>query len=109
MTNVHIKICNFKHIIFKRRFIQYITIHDALFSQNDTSYSTHFKTTVTLMLYRKMLLVVMCDKNEIHIFICSRSFAEALQKVGAKAELVLYDGKSHTDLFLQVSDHVEWC
>lgn len=31
------------------------------------------------------------------------AFADALQKVGAKPELVLYPGKSHTDLFLQVS------
>uniref|UniRef100_A0A1J3F1X4 protein-S-isoprenylcysteine alpha-carbonyl methylesterase n=1 Tax=Noccaea caerulescens TaxID=107243 RepID=A0A1J3F1X4_NOCCA len=31
----------------------------------------------------------------------SKTFAEALQAVGAKAELVLYSGKTHTDLFLQ--------
>ncbi|PON93526.1 Alpha/beta hydrolase fold [Trema orientale] len=31
----------------------------------------------------------------------SQTFANVLQKVGARAELVLYDGKSHTDLFLQ--------
>ncbi|KAH9739492.1 isoprenylcysteine alpha-carbonyl methylesterase ICME [Citrus sinensis] len=31
----------------------------------------------------------------------SMAFADALQKVGAKPELVLYPGKSHTDLFLQ--------
>ncbi|PON40611.1 Carboxylesterase, type B [Parasponia andersonii] len=31
----------------------------------------------------------------------SQTFAKVLQKVGARAELVLFDGKSHTDLFLQ--------
>lgn len=31
----------------------------------------------------------------------SKTFCNALQKVGAKAELILYEGKSHTDLFLQ--------
>lgn len=31
----------------------------------------------------------------------SRTFADALQQVGAKAELILYSGKTHTDLFLQ--------
>ncbi|KAF3443933.1 hypothetical protein FNV43_RR13623 [Rhamnella rubrinervis] len=31
----------------------------------------------------------------------SKTFLEALQKVGAQAELVLYEGKTHTDLFLQ--------
>ncbi|KAJ7971180.1 isoprenylcysteine alpha-carbonyl methylesterase ICME [Quillaja saponaria] len=30
----------------------------------------------------------------------SKEFADALQKVGARTELVLYDGKTHTDLFL---------
>ncbi|CAI9096326.1 OLC1v1032431C1 [Oldenlandia corymbosa var. corymbosa] len=32
----------------------------------------------------------------------SKSFAETLRKVGVKAESVLYEGKTHTDLFLQV-------
>ncbi|KAL6994065.1 hypothetical protein U1Q18_012170 [Sarracenia purpurea var. burkii] len=31
----------------------------------------------------------------------SRTFVDALQRVGAKAELILYSGKTHTDLFLQ--------
>ncbi|KAL3501622.1 hypothetical protein ACH5RR_036071 [Cinchona calisaya] len=31
----------------------------------------------------------------------SKSFAETLRNVGAKAESVLYEGKTHTDLFLQ--------
>ncbi|KAF7134812.1 hypothetical protein RHSIM_Rhsim08G0080000 [Rhododendron simsii] len=30
----------------------------------------------------------------------SRAFADALQRVGAKVELILYSGKTHTDLFL---------
>ncbi|XP_028752877.1 uncharacterized protein LOC114712499 [Neltuma alba] len=34
----------------------------------------------------------------------SKKFADALTKVGARTELVLYDGKTHTDLFVQVSD-----
>ncbi|KAJ8751648.1 hypothetical protein K2173_025807 [Erythroxylum novogranatense] len=31
----------------------------------------------------------------------SKNFAEALQRRGAQVELVLFDGKTHTDLFLQ--------
>ncbi|KAG9450037.1 hypothetical protein H6P81_010002 [Aristolochia fimbriata] len=31
----------------------------------------------------------------------STTFANALQRVGAKVELILYEGKTHTDLFLQ--------
>ncbi|KAH8496278.1 hypothetical protein H0E87_019152 [Populus deltoides] len=31
----------------------------------------------------------------------SKSFAETLQSVGVRAESILYDGKTHTDLFLQ--------
>ncbi|XP_009357013.2 probable isoprenylcysteine alpha-carbonyl methylesterase ICMEL2 isoform X2 [Pyrus x bretschneideri] len=31
----------------------------------------------------------------------SKVFADTLQKAGAKADLILYDGKTHTDLFLQ--------
>lgn len=36
-------------------------------------------------------------------FGCSKNFAEVLERVGAKVEAVLYKGKTHTDLFLQVS------
>ncbi|GAV71039.1 Abhydrolase_3 domain-containing protein [Cephalotus follicularis] len=31
----------------------------------------------------------------------SKNFVDALQMVGARAELILYEGKTHTDLFLQ--------
>jgi prenylcysteine alpha-carboxyl methylesterase len=31
----------------------------------------------------------------------SKTFVEALQRAGAQATLVLYEGKTHTDLFLQ--------
>ncbi|KAK3020770.1 hypothetical protein RJ639_045842 [Escallonia herrerae] len=31
----------------------------------------------------------------------SKTFAEALQRVGVQAESILYEGKTHTDLFLQ--------
>jgi hypothetical protein len=33
---------------------------------------------------------------------CSQAFIDALQQQGAKADLFLYEGKTHTDLFLQV-------
>ncbi|KAK7381124.1 hypothetical protein VNO78_33649 [Psophocarpus tetragonolobus] len=33
--------------------------------------------------------------------VASERFAEALKRAGAKAEVILYEGKSHTDLFLQ--------
>ncbi|KAI3730547.1 hypothetical protein L1987_61718 [Smallanthus sonchifolius] len=32
---------------------------------------------------------------------CSRTFADSLQRVGVKAELKLYEGKTHTDVFVQ--------
>lgn len=35
-------------------------------------------------------------------YFCSKSFAETLQRLGAKAEVILYEGKTHTDVFLQV-------
>lgn len=35
---------------------------------------------------------------------CSKTFVDALRRVGAEAELILYDGKTHTDLILQVRD-----
>ncbi|XP_047176549.1 isoprenylcysteine alpha-carbonyl methylesterase ICME-like [Vigna umbellata] len=35
--------------------------------------------------------------------VASERFADALKKAGARAELILCEGKSHTDLFLQVS------
>jgi prenylcysteine alpha-carboxyl methylesterase len=37
------------------------------------------------------------------VIVCSERFADALKKAGARADLILYDGKTHTDLFLQVS------
>jgi len=40
--------------------------------------------------------ILICD-------FCSERFADALKKAGARAELILCEGKSHTDLFLQVS------
>jgi acetyl esterase/lipase len=33
---------------------------------------------------------------------CSEAFLDALQQRGAKVDLFLYEGKTHTDLFLQV-------
>ncbi|XP_077253705.1 putative isoprenylcysteine alpha-carbonyl methylesterase ICMEL2 isoform X2 [Tasmannia lanceolata] len=36
----------------------------------------------------------------------SKNFSDALQRVGAKVKLVLYEGKTHTDLFLQIN-HLE--
>uniref|UniRef100_A0A2P2MDX7 Catalytic n=1 Tax=Rhizophora mucronata TaxID=61149 RepID=A0A2P2MDX7_RHIMU len=35
------------------------------------------------------------------MFFCSKNFAEALRRVGVRAESILYEGKTHTDLFLQ--------
>lgn len=35
---------------------------------------------------------------------CSKMFVDALQRAGAQATLILFEGKTHTDLFLQVSD-----
>ena len=35
-------------------------------------------------------------------FFFSKCFAETLQRLGGKAEVILYEGKTHTDLFLQV-------
>jgi len=37
------------------------------------------------------------------MIVCSEKFADALKEAGASADLILYDGKTHTDLFVQVS------
>lgn len=37
-----------------------------------------------------------------HLLLCSKNFAETLKSVGVKTESILYEGKSHTDLFVQV-------
>ncbi|KAF9626047.1 hypothetical protein IFM89_030715 [Coptis chinensis] len=42
----------------------------------------------------------LCKQVVMH-FLCSETFADALQRVGAQVELILYKGKTHTDLFLQ--------
>jgi prenylcysteine alpha-carboxyl methylesterase len=34
---------------------------------------------------------------------CSETYADVLKKAGAKAKLQLYKGKTHTDVFVQVS------
>lgn len=39
-----------------------------------------------------------------HIVLCSKSFAETLKRLGVKAESILYEGKTHTDVFLQVTE-----
>jgi hypothetical protein len=35
-------------------------------------------------------------------FMRSQTFVDVLQKAGAEARLLLYEGKTHTDIFLQV-------
>ena len=40
----------------------------------------------------------------VRYFVGSKSFAETLQRLGGKAEVILYEGKTHTDLFLQVQN-----
>lgn len=45
---------------------------------------------------------IVMGMNKFYV-ICSESFAETLGKAGAQADLFLYEGKTHTDLFLQVS------
>jgi prenylcysteine alpha-carboxyl methylesterase len=40
-------------------------------------------------------------KTEKCSFFCSKTFTDALQAAEVKAELVMYKGKTHTDLFLQ--------
>ena len=37
---------------------------------------------------------------------CSETYVDVLKKAGAKAKLQLYKGKTHTDVFVQVSYHV---
>jgi hypothetical protein len=37
----------------------------------------------------------------------SKDFAAALQRLGAQTELILFDGKTHSDLFLQVSAELD--
>ncbi|VAI90880.1 unnamed protein product [Triticum turgidum subsp. durum] len=47
-------------------------------------------------------LVCILDIGRPDIQKCSEAFLDALQQRGARANLFLYEGKTHTDLFLQV-------
>lgn len=38
----------------------------------------------------------------------STSFAETLRSLGVQAESILYEGKTHTDVFLQVYKNVAY-
>jgi hypothetical protein len=38
---------------------------------------------------------------------CSQTFVDVLQQAGAHAKLLLYEGKTHTDIFVQVT-HVNF-
>lgn len=35
---------------------------------------------------------------------CSQTFVDVLQQAGAQAKLLLYEGKTHTDIFIQVTN-----
>ncbi|WMV28123.1 hypothetical protein MTR67_021508 [Solanum verrucosum] len=43
----------------------------------------------------------MLPPKDSNIFHASKSFADTLKALGVKAECILYEGKTHTDLFLQ--------
>ena len=48
------------------------------------------------------------DRERVILFFwCSEIFAEALLQVGAQVELILYKGKTHTDLFIQVTISID--
>lgn len=53
-------------------------------------------SSLSVNLYNNMLNLLV---------LCSKTFVDTLCGVGAQAELILYDGKTHTDLFLQVCIH----
>lgn len=55
------------------------------------------KTPISFLLYMNIFL-------NIWVF-CSITFVETLKKLGVPADLILYKGKTHTDLFVQVSFH----
>jgi hypothetical protein len=37
-------------------------------------------------------------------FMCSQTFVDVLHQAGAQAKLLLYEGKTHTDIFVQVTN-----
>nr|KAJ0201510.1 hypothetical protein LSAT_V11C600318710 [Lactuca sativa] len=39
----------------------------------------------------------------------NKTFVDTLQRVGAKAELMLYEGKNHTDVFVQSLSIIDFC
>ena len=55
-----------------------------------------------------LIQMIQGDLSRLHItcFACSKNFADTLRRFGGKAESILYDGKTHTDLFLQVMEDV---
>lgn len=48
--------------------------------------------------------IIIIENIKYFVF-CSISFVETLKRVGVRVELILYNGKTHTDLFVQVSYH----
>ncbi|CAL5399521.1 unnamed protein product [Camellia sinensis] len=48
-----------------------------------------------------LLLIFFFSNNYINFSVCSKNFAGTLQRVGGKAESILYDGRTHTDIFVQ--------
>lgn len=58
-------------------------------------FSAVFKYISAYYLWHEKVIVV-------NALLCSKDFADTLQRVGGKAESILYEGRTHTDIFLQV-------
>lgn len=66
----------------------------AVFKYISAYYLLHEKVIVEMALSLSVDLV--------NALLCSKDFADTLQRVGGKAESILYEGRTHTDIFLQV-------
>jgi len=89
---------NLKHII--ARLPPFILFHgtDDYSIPSDARYGLTFVCICLSYVYQKVKMMI---ELLLH-YLCSKSFAETLQRLGAKAKVILYEGKTHTDLFLQV-------
>ena len=89
---------------FEAQYIMYIKF-DAI-RPLQSSLMCHISIQFLFENYEEMKLVLKLPHNP-SFFFSSKDFAAALKRLGAQTELILFDGKTHTDLFLQVSAELD--
>lgn len=52
--------------------------------------------------YVYIMYFIFLRANKLNLALISVKFAETLRELGVEAKAILYEGKTHTDVFLQV-------